>query len=255
MSIKGRLDLTGQVALVTGGAGAIGGACAQGLAEFGAHVVIADIHEENLNRTVAALAGKYNVRVEGIVCDVTDAAAVAAMVQRVVDLFGKIDILVTSVGISIHEDAEKMTAEQWQKVMDTNLTGTFLCCQAVGRVMIQQKRGSIINVASMSARIVNIPQRQLSYNTSKAGMVQMSRSLAAEWAKYNVRVNTISPGSTLTPMTQQVPQYHEQWCELIPVKRMALPEEMAGAVVYLASDAASYTTGQDLIIDGGYTLW
>jgi len=159
------------------------------------------------------------------------------------------------VGISIHEDAEKMTAEQWQKVMDTNLTGTFLCCQAVGRVMIQQKRGSIINVASMSARIVNIPQRQLSYNTSKAGMVQMSRSLAAEWAKYNVRVNTISPGSTLTPMTQQVPQYHEQWCELIPVKRMALPEEMAGAVVYLASDAASYTTGQDLIIDGGYTLW
>ncbi len=255
MGIKERFDLSGQVALVTGGARGIGRACAEGLAEFGADVAVADIREGNLHRTVAELADQYDARIEGIICDVTDAAAVSDMVAKVVDLFGKIDILVNSVGISIREDAEKMTEEQWHKVMDTNLTSTFLCCQAAGRRMIQQKRGAIINVASMSARIVNIPQNQLAYNASKAGMIQMSRSMAAEWAKHNVRVNTISPGSTLTDMTKAVPQYHDQWCELIPMKRMAAPEEMAGAVVYLASDAASYATGHDLIIDGGYTLW
>jgi len=255
MGLKEKFDLSGQVALVTGGARGIGRACAEGLAEFGADVAVADIREGNLHRTVAELADQYDVRTEGIICDVTDAAAVSDMVAKVVDLFGKIDILVNSVGISIRENAEKMTEEQWHKVMDTNLTSTFLCCQAAGRRMIQQKRGSIINVASMSARIVNIPQKQIAYNTSKAGMIQMSRSMAAEWAKHNVRVNTISPGSTLTDMTKAVPQDHAQWCELIPMKRMAAPEEMAGAVVYLASDAASYATGHDLIIDGGYTLW
>jgi len=255
MGLKEKFDLSGQVALVTGGARGIGRACAEGLAEFGADVAVADIREENLHRTVAELADQYDVHAEGIICDVTDAAAVSNMVAKVVDLFGNIDILVNSVGISIRADAEKMTEEQWHKVMDTNLTSTFLCCQTAGRRMIQQKRGSIINVASMSARIVNIPQNQLAYNASKAGMIQMSRSMAAEWAKHNVRVNTISPGSTLTDMTKAVPQDHAQWCELIPMKRMAAPEEMAGAVVYLASDAASYTTGHDLIIDGGYTLW
>ena len=121
--------------------------------------------------------------------------------------------------------------------------------------MIQQRRGSIINVASMSGQIVNVPQKHIAYCTSKAGMIQMSRCMAAEWAEHNVRVNTISPGSTLTEMTNRVPEYHAQWSALIPMKRMAQPEEMAGAVVYLASDAASYTTGHDLVIDGGYTLW
>ncbi len=255
MTIKESFDLSGRVALVTGGAGDIGGACARGLAEFGAGVAIADIREEKVNDTVAELREQCDVHAEGIICDVTDAEAVMNMVQRVMDLFGKIDVLVNSVGISIHANAEEMTEEQWHKVMDTNLTSTFLCCQAAGRRMIQQGRGSIINVASMSGQIVNVPQKQVAYNTSKAAMIHMSRSMAAEWAEHNVRVNTISPGSTLTEMTNRVPEYHAQWSALIPMKRMAQPEEMAGAVVYLASDAASYTTGHDLVIDGGYTLW
>ena len=255
MAIKEKFDLIGQAALVTGGARGIGRACAEGLAEFGADVAIADLHEENLNKTVPEVAEQYGVRTEGIICDCTDAAAVTNMVQRVVALFGKIDILVNSVGITIWEDAEKMTEEQWYKVMDTNLNSTFLCCQAAAQHMIKQQHGSIISVASMSAHIVNIPQNQVAYNASKAAIIHMTRSMAAEWAKYNVRVNTISPGYTLTEMTKTVPEYHEGWCELIPMKRMAEPEELIGAVVYLASDAASYTTGEDIIIDGGYMLW
>ncbi len=255
MGIREKLDLTGRVALVTGGARGIGKACAAGLAEFGVDLAIADIHEDNLTKTTAELTADYAVAVERIVCDVTDPEAVAAMVERVVDGFGRIDILVNSVGITIHANAEDVTAEQWRQVLDTNLTGTFLCCQAVGRRMIAQHCGSIISVASMSAHIVNTPQKQVAYNASKAAMIQMSRSLAAEWARHGVRVNTISPGYTLTEMTRAVPEFHEGWCRQIPLGRMAEPEELVGAVIYLASDAAGYTTGHDLIIDGGYTLW
>jgi len=255
MGIREKFDLTGRVALVTGGARGIGKACAVGLAEFGVNLAIADLHEENLNKTAAELSDSYAVAIEGIVCDAIDAAAVGDMVQGVVNGFGRIDILVNSVGITIHANAEDMTEEQWRQVMDTNLTSTFLCCQAAGRQMIAQQSGSIISVASMSAYIVNTPQKQVAYNASKAAMIQMSRSMAAEWAQHNVRVNTISPGYTLTEMTRAVSEFHPGWCEQIPMGRMAEPEELVGAVVYLASDAASYTTGHDIIIDGGYMLW
>ena len=255
MAIKERFDLTERVALVTGGARGIGRACAEGLAEFGADVTIADIHEENLNKTATEILASDGAAVAGIVCDVSDAQAVADMIDQVVDSFGKLDILVNSVGIVIWEAAEEMTEEQWHKVMDTNLTGTFLCCREAARRMIPAGGGAIVNIASMSAHIVNTPQNQVSYNASKAGMIQMTRSMAAEWAQHNIRVNTVSPGYTLTEMTQTVPEYHEGWSALIPMKRLCDPEELVGAVVYLASDAASYTTGHDLVIDGGYTLW
>ncbi len=255
MAIKELFDLTGKAALVTGGARGIGQACAEGLAEFGANVAIADIHEENLNTAVAEMTAAYDVGIEGILCDVTDAAAVSAMIERVVATFGKIDILVNSVGIVIWKPAEEITEEEWHQVMDTNLTGTFLCCREAARRMIPAGGGSIVNIASMSAHIVNTPQNQASYNTSKAGMIHMTRSMAAEWAEHNVRVNTVSPGYTLTEMTQTVPEYHDGWSALIPMKRLCEPAELIGAVVYLASDAASYTTGHDLVIDGGYMLW
>jgi NAD(P)-dependent dehydrogenase (short-subunit alcohol dehydrogenase family) len=148
-----------------------------------------------------------------------------------------------------------MTEEQWDTVIDIDLKGTFLCSQAAGRVMIAQGSGSIINIASMSGSIVNIPQCQASYNAAKAGVMQLTRSLAAEWAQHNVRVNSVSPGYTATEMTKTVPEYHEGWCKLIPMGRMAEPREIVGAVIYLASDASTYTTGHDLVIDGGYTCW
>jgi len=255
VGIRERFDLTGKAALVTGGARGIGRACAEGLAEFGADIAIGDIHEENLQRTVAELTAAYDVQVEGIVCDVSEAAVASDMLDRVVSAFGNIDILVNSVGIVIWEAAEEVSEEQWRRVMDTNLTGTFLCCREAAKRMIPHGGGSIVNIASMSAHIVNRPQQQVSYNTSKAGMIQMTRSMAAEWADRGVRVNTISPGYTLTEMTQTVPEYHQGWSELIPMQRLCEPDELVGAVVYLASDAASYTTGTDLVIDGGYLLW
>ncbi len=255
MVIKELFDLTEKAALVTGSARGIGRACAEGLAEFGAAVAIADLHEENLNNTVAEMTEAYEVQVEGIVCDVTKAAEVTGMVGRVLRVLGKIDILVNSVGIVILKAAEEMKEEEWRKVIDTNLTGTFLCCQEVAKRMIPAGGGAIVNIASMSAHIVNRPQDQVSYNTSKAGMIHMTRSMAAEWAEDNIRVNTVSPGYTLTEMTQTVPEYHEGWRGLIPMKRLCEPEELVGGVIYLVSDAASYTTGHDLVIDGGYTLW
>ena len=255
MGIQDRFDLTGRAALVTGGARGIGVACAEGLADCGANVAVADILQDVLRETVADLEGRYSARVEAIVCDVTDPKAVEQMVGRVVELFGRLDVLVNSVGICTWEDAEKMTEEQWREIIDTNLTTAFFQSQAAGRRMIEQGSGSIIHIASMSGSIVNTPQSQVAYNTSKAGMIHMTRSLAAEWAKHGVRVNTISPGYTLTQMTRSVSEYHDGWNKLIPMGRMAEPEELIGAVIYLASDASSYTTGHDLVIDGGYTLW
>ncbi len=255
MAIKQLFDLTGKAALVTGGARGIGRACAEGLAEFGADVAIADIHEENVNKTVAEMTETYDVQIEGIVCDVTDAAAVAAMIEQVASAFGKLDILVNSVGICIWRAALEVDEEEWHKVMNTNLTGTFLCCQEAAKQMIATGGGAIVNIASMSGSIVNTPQAQASYNTSKAGMIHMTRSMAAEWAEYGIRVNTVSPGYTLTEMTQTVPEYHEGWSELTPMKRLCEPEELVGGVIYLVSEAASFTTGHDLVIDGGYMVW
>jgi sorbose reductase len=254
MPIRSRFDLTGRAALVTGGARGIGAACAEGLAEFGANVAIADVLRDALEGTAQDLASRYPVQVGWLTCDVTNRGVVEETVSEVVRLFGRLDILVNSVGICVWEDAESMTEEQWRSIIETNLTGAFYQSQAAGRRMIEQGGGSIIHIASMSGSIVNTPQSQVAYNTSKAGLIHMARSLAVEWAPHGVRVNTISPGYTLTEMTRTVAEHHEGWKRLIPMGRMAEPEELVGAVVYLASEAASYTTGHDLVIDGGYTL-
>ncbi len=255
MPLRDRFDLTGRTALITGGGRGIGRACAEGLAEFGADLALVDIHVDNLAAARAELAGTRGGAVEAYQCDVTDEAAVGEMVAAVIDRFGCIDILLNSVGITIWQDTVGMSLEQWQRVMDVNLTSTFLCCREIGRHMIERGGGSIISIASMSAHIVNTPQNQVAYNASKAAMVQLTRSLAAEWAPRGVRVNTISPGYTLTEMTQTVPEHHPGWCECIPLGRMAEPSEIAGAAVFLASDASSYITGHDLIVDGGYMCW
>ena len=170
--------------------------------------------------------------------------------------FSKIDILVCNAGIANWAPAEEMEMQTWQQLMDVNLNGIFLCCKMVGREMIKKKKGSIINVASMSAYIVNAPQKQCHYNTSKAGVVQLSKCLAFEWAPYNVRVNVVCPGYTMTPLLKLADkQFLDEWISFTPQKRIADPSELKGIFVFLASNAASYFTGSSIIADGGYTLW
>jgi NAD(P)-dependent dehydrogenase (short-subunit alcohol dehydrogenase family) len=176
------------------------------------------------------------------------------MVSKALDVFGRIDILVNCAGITSWASVEEMNEEEWDRVMDVNLKGIFLCCRAVGRGMITNRRGKIVNIASMSASIVNYPQSNVVYNASKAGVVILTKTLAAEWAKYNVNVNSISPGFIATEMTKKAP-YHDQWRKMTPMNRLGEPAELKGAVVYLASEASRLMTGHDLIVDGGYTLW
>lgn len=251
MSVREMFELDGKVAAVTGGARGIGRACADALQEMGARIALLDILEDRLDQS----AREMGDGTLGIVCDVTDKAAVTAAFDRIAQDLGRLDILVTSAGICIWANAEDMSEEDWDKVISINLKGIFLCCQAAGRMMIPRKSGSIINIASMSGGIVNRPQAQSAYNASKAAVIHLTRSLAAEWAPHNIRVNSISPGYTLSELTRQFPEHFDGWMPYIPMGRMAQPEELVGAVVYLASDAASYTTGHDLVIDGGYTVW
>jgi sorbose reductase len=251
MSVRALFDLSGKVAAVTGGARGIGRSCADALQEMGCQIALLDILEDRVAESAAEM-GNGTI---GVVCDVTDKASVTAAFAKVQETFGRLDVVVNSAGICIWAESVEMTEEEWDKVMDINLKGTFLVCQAAGALMLEQGSGSIINIASMSASIVNRPQRQISYNASKAGVVHLTRSLAVEWAPKGVRLNSLSPGYTLSELTRQFPEYFDGWLPYIPMGRMAEPEELVGIVVYLASDAASYTTGADFIVDGGYCCW
>jgi NAD(P)-dependent dehydrogenase (short-subunit alcohol dehydrogenase family) len=175
------------------------------------------------------------------------------MMAGILSAFGTIDIAFNNAGICINEKAEDMSFESWKKVLDVNLTGVFLTARAAGRVMIKNRRGCIINTASMSGHIVNVPQPQCAYNASKAGVILLTKSLAVEWAPYGVRVNSISPGYIGTKMTLSATQWIPTWESLTPVKRMGRPEELTAALVYLAGDGAGFTTGADLVIDGAFT--
>ena len=252
MALRDMFELKGRVGLVTGGARGIGKACAAALAEMGADVALLDIHKENLAEAVADIEA-LGVRAISRLCDVTVESEVQAAFEATAEAFGRLDILVNSAGITIWAKGEEMTEEQWDRVIDIDLKGTFLCCREAARMMVPRESGSIVNIASMSGQIVNIPQCQASYNAAKAGVIHLTKSLAVEWAPHNIRVNSISPGYTATEMTMTVPEYHPGWEALIPMRRMAQTHELLGALIYLASDASTYTTGHDLVIDGAYT--
>ena len=255
MGILDKFRLEGKKAFVTGGSRGIGKSVAMGLAEAGADIAIVARGLAAAEETAHEIE-RLGVRAIAVKADVTVPEQVDGMMKTIVGKFGTVDVAFNNAGIAVVENAEEMSYESLKKVIDVNLIGLFLTCQAAAKVMIRQKRGSIINMASMSAHVVNVPQKTSNYNASKAGVVQLTKCLAVEWAPHSIRVNSISPGYTLTELARSFSEeLMRQWIVKIPMGRMADPAELQGAVLYLASDASSYCTGTDLIIDGGYTLW
>jgi NAD(P)-dependent dehydrogenase (short-subunit alcohol dehydrogenase family) len=244
-------SLKGKTALVTGGGRGIGQVVALGLARAGAEIAI--ISRTGADETAARIE-KAGGRAYSLIADVTDEKAVDAALKEIVSRSGALHVVFNNAGVCIHKDTLEATIAEWREVLDINLTGEYVVARAAGRLMIEKGiRGSIINMASMSGSIVNIPQWQASYNASKAGVIHMTRSLAVEWAQYGIRVNSLSPGYIATPMSVDTPQeLKDAWMPLIPARRMGTPEELIGAVIYLAAGSSGYTSGSDLIVDGAY---
>lgn len=250
-----RLD--GQVAFVTGAGSGIGQAIAVGLAQAGADVACFDLPQsDGLAQTTAAI-GKAGRRAAALHGSVTSAGDLAEAIRRVEADLGPLAVAVNCAGIANATAAENMPLEQWSKVVEVNLTGIFLSCQAEGRAMLERRKGAIVNIGSMSGTIVNRGLLQVHYNASKAGVIHLTKSLAMEWADRGIRVNSISPGYTLTPMNlrPEVADQRRQFEADTPVRRMATPDEMVGPAVFLASRAASFVTGHDLLVDGGFVCW
>jgi NAD(P)-dependent dehydrogenase (short-subunit alcohol dehydrogenase family) len=248
------------VALVTGGGMGIGKAYSQALGEAGAKVALVDFNTKVADETAQELS-REGIDVIVVKADVSKSAEVDAAVGKVIQHFGKLTIGVNNAGIGQWVDAEACTDEEWRKVMSVNLDGVYYCARAEGRVMLKAGYGKIVNTASMSGHIVNFPQNQIPYNSSKAAVIHMTRTLACEWAARGVRVNSISPGYTRTALVEDLlatpigQKMLPVWMERTPMNRMGSVEDLQGAVVYLASSASDFVTGHDMVIDGGFCCW
>ena len=252
-----KYDLKGRVAVITGGGRGIGFESAKALAECGAHVVIAEIDPATGPKAADEING-LGYSAEYVPLDVTKPDAVTRAADDLQAKHGRIDILVANAGIAVGTAAEDMPDEEWNRVLDINLNGVFWCNRAFGRHMLAQGRGVIVNIGSMSGIISNRPQPQSHYNASKAAVHLLTKSLGGEWAMRGVRVNAVAPTYIETAMTKdgrENPEWMPTWLDMTPMKRCGQPDEVASAVLFLASDASSLMTGSIVVVDGGYTIW
>ncbi|MDY4281467.1 MAG: SDR family oxidoreductase [[Pasteurella] mairii] len=259
MKILEKMRLDGKTAFVTGGARGIGKSVAIAFAQAGANVIIADFDFKEAEKTATEISSSEKATVIAVKTDVTDQVSVNNLMDIIKNRFNQLDIAFCNAGICMNIPAEDMTLAQWARVINVNLTGVFLTAQAAGKIMIEQGRGgSIINTASMSAHIVNVPQPQCAYNASKAGVIQLTKSLAIEWAKHNIRVNSLSPGyigTDLTLNSKSLQPLIQEWNAMAPMHRLGSPEELQSICVYLAGDTSSFTSGADFIIDGAFSCF
>lgn len=259
-TVLDRFKLDGKKAIVTGGSRGIGRGIAVALAEAGADVAI--VYEKARDRAEGVLEelqalGRTHSYVQQ--ADVSVTADVQRMAEEAQRRFGQVDILINNAGIAHNVALEDMTEVEWERMIRMNLTSVFLCSQAIGRLMIQQKSGVIINVGSLSAKIVNFPQKQAHYNAAKAGVHLLTKCLAVEWAPHGIRVNVLVPGYIHTELVDPIMEQHgemvkKHWLEPSVQNRFGTVEEMGAATVFLASDASTFTTGEEMVVDGGYTL-
>jgi gluconate 5-dehydrogenase len=250
-------DLTGQTALITGGSRGLGREIAEGLAEAGAALMLLARREQWLTPTLDEFRGR-GFRCQGMVCDAAVPEQIEAAVARTLEIYGKIDILVNNAGISWGAPAETMALDKWRMVIDVNLTGAFLFCQAVGREMIRSGGGRIVNISSINALtggliMPDVPNA--SYVASKGGLTALTRELAAKWARHGIRVNAIAPGYFPSRMTERIwDRVQARMEQQVPLGRAGQEGELKGVALFLAAEASSYITGQTLVVDGGTTL-
>jgi len=245
-------SLRGKACIVTGGSRGIGRGLLNSLAAAGANLFVISTKEEEAGSAAKAVANEYPVRAFGFGCDVRNSTDVEKTLDRCCEIEIP-QLLLNNAGITIHKAALEVSDEEWERVLDINLTGPFWFCRGLARRLIEKGLpGSFVNLASNAAVMAPTPQPQASYNASKAGLVMMTKSLAYEWIPYNIRVNSLSPGYILTDMTAHVrPDWIEKWISSIPKGRMGTPDELAPALIYLLSDASQFTVGSDIIVDGG----
>ncbi|KAI9491691.1 short-chain dehydrogenase/reductase SDR [Zychaea mexicana] len=262
--VRSLLSLQGKVAIVTGGARGLGYEMMRALAESGADVACIDLLAETGAEAIAKIESDCKVKGSSWGCDVTNEEDVAMVFNQIAEHHGGIDILLTAAGINKTCPAVEYTAKDFRKIFDVNVSGTFFCAQAAAKYMMQTGRpGSIITVASMSAHITNRPQPHAPYNATKAAVLQLTKSLACEWAPHNIRVTAISPGYFDTEMNRTIlaqqgeegVKMRQTWETQTPAGRLGTPHELKGVIVFLASDASTFCTGTEIVVDGGYTAW
>ena len=259
-NILERFSLHGCTALITGGGQGIGRAFAHALGEAGAKVAIVDLNSDLAISTAAELKAK-GIESLAVQADVTQRSQVQKAVSNVMEAWGALTIGVNNAGIGMWKDSIDLTDNDWRKIMALNLDAVFFCCQEEAKAMSPKGYGKIINTASMSGHIVNAPQNQAAYNTSKAGVIHLTRSLATEWADRGVRVNSISPGYIYTNLIDELVSTPEgkttmdKWLSMIPTGKLGQVTDLQGAAVFMASEASDMMTGADLVIDGGYCCW
>ncbi|KXH45234.1 short chain dehydrogenase [Colletotrichum salicis] len=253
-SVFKQFRLDGKTVIITGGAGGIGSEIARGLAEAGANITIWYNSSKAAVSIAATIAKDFGVKTKAYQVDVTSYPAVEAAVAEAVKDFGRLDVMIANAGIPSKAGGLDDKVEDWDRVRAVDFDGAYYCMRAAGLVFREQKRGVGIITASMSGHAANVPQEQSCYNACKAGTIHLARSLAVEWAKWGGRINSVSPGYIDTVISGDCPfEMKEEWFSLTPLRRDADPRELKGVYLYLASDASSYTTGADFIVDGGYT--